>query len=58
MKGQVTYSDTGVAEFLNSFYAISDTPDNHEVYAQQFKQDATCIMAGKRFKGYEGMSFI
>jgi hypothetical protein len=54
MKGQVTYSDAGIAEFLNSFYTISDTPGNHETYAKQFKEDATCIMAGKRFTGYEG----
>lgn len=54
MKGQVTYVDEGIAGFLNSFYAISDNPGNHETYASQFTKDALFIMAGKRNTGYDG----
>lgn len=54
MKGQITYADEGIATFLNSFYTISDTPGNHEMYANQFKSDATFILAGKRASGYDG----
>jgi hypothetical protein len=54
MKGQVTYVNEGIAGFLNSFYAISDTPGNHETYASQFTKDALFVMAGKRNTGYDG----
>jgi hypothetical protein len=53
MKGQVTYVNEGIAGFLNSFYAISDTPGNHETYASQFTKDALFVMAGKRNTGYD-----
>ena len=58
MKGQVVYTDDGIAEFLNSFYTISDTPGNHGTYASQFTKDATFVLAGKRNSGYNGQSHV
>ncbi|CAK4032326.1 Hypothetical predicted protein [Lecanosticta acicola] len=34
-----------IKEFFARFYAISDTPDGHEKYADMFTKDATLIMA-------------
>lgn len=39
--------------FFQSFYRISDTPDAHETYSQQFTKDATFILASKKAVGTE-----
>lgn len=44
----------GIASFFENFYAISDTPTGHELYADQFTGDATLIMASKAAKGRQG----
>lgn len=41
-------------DFFQHFYQISDTPDAHEQYSQQFTKDATLVMASKTAKGQEG----
>jgi len=38
-------------QFFESFYAISDTPDAHDNYVEQFTPDATLIMASRRCQG-------
>ncbi|KAL1585060.1 hypothetical protein WHR41_06186 [Cladosporium halotolerans] len=45
----------GIASFFENFYAISDTPTGHELYADQFTGDATLIMASKVAKGRQGI---
>jgi len=40
--------------FFEEFYQISDTPDAHEKYADQFTPNATLIMASKRVQGTQG----
>jgi len=47
--------DPAIKKFFEEFYAISDTPDAHEKYAQQFTEDATLIMASKKVKGSSGI---
>ncbi|KAF1985230.1 hypothetical protein K402DRAFT_334814 [Aulographum hederae CBS 113979] len=37
--------------FIEDFYRISDTPDAHDEYADQYASDATLIMASKSAKG-------
>ena len=41
-------------EFFSNFYKISDTPDAHDLYSQQFTSDATLIMASKKAEGTSG----
>lgn len=45
-------------DFFENFYKISDTPEAHELYSQQFTEDATLIMASKTAKGRVGMAFF
>ncbi|TKA70184.1 hypothetical protein B0A49_02719 [Cryomyces minteri] len=45
--------DAALKEFFEEFYAISDTPDAHEKYAQSFTKDAKVIMASKHVHGYD-----
>jgi len=40
-----------IKDYLEEFYAISDTPDVHERYSQAFTEDATVVMASKVAKG-------
>jgi hypothetical protein len=47
--------DEGIRWFFEEFYKISDTPDAHELYTQQFTKEAVLIMASKRCEGSEGM---
>jgi len=49
--------DPALKRFYEDFYLISDTPDSHEKYVQQFTKDATLIMASKTVKGHESSSF-
>lgn len=44
----------GIASFFESFYAISDTPEAHQQYADHFTNDATLIMASKETSGRQG----
>ena len=46
--------DQGIIDFFQSFYAISDTPGNHPTYVDQFAEDATFIVAGKKNQGHAG----
>ena len=45
--------DSGIKEFFEQFYKISDTPDAHEKYAQQFTKDAVLAMASKKCEGFD-----
>ena len=45
----------GIASFFESFYAISDTAEAHEQYADHFTQDAKLIMASKETSGRQGV---
>lgn len=49
--------DPKIASFFEQFYSISDTPDAHEMYAEQFTEDATLVMASKTARGMEGTRF-
>lgn len=40
--------------FFENFYKISDTPDAHDEYVDQFMPEATVIMASKRCEGASG----
>jgi len=44
-----------IVQFLEDFYRISDTPGDHDNYVDQFADDATFIVAGKKNQGREGM---
>ena len=46
--------DPAYKKFFEEFYAISDTPDAHSRYVDQFTSDATLVMASKRAKGSDG----
>ena len=46
--------DQGIVKFFEEFYAISDTPDAHEKYVDQFTEGATLWMASKRGVGRDG----
>jgi hypothetical protein len=48
--------DDGIIAFFEEFYKTSDTPDEHERYADCFTKDATLIMASKKGVGREGMA--
>ena len=41
-------------DFISKFYKISDTPDAHEKYAEQFDSKARLVMASKEATGREG----
>lgn len=47
---------SGIASFFKAFYAISDTADAHEQYADYFTRDAKLIMASKETSGRQGIS--
>lgn len=49
-----TQVDTSYKQFFEEFYKISDTPDAHDQYAQQFTKDAKLIMASKTVYGTSG----
>ncbi|KAF4555508.1 Hypothetical protein D9617_2g054690 [Elsinoe fawcettii] len=44
-------NDPAYVSFFENFYKISDTPDAHDQYADQFTSDATLIMASKKVQG-------
>jgi len=43
-----------ILDYFESFYAISDTPDAHEKYSEQFTKNAKLIMASNEANGREG----
>jgi hypothetical protein len=47
--------DGDFKKFFEEFYAVSDTPDAHEKYVENFTKDATLVMASKRVQGSDGM---
>lgn len=47
-----------IVEYLSKFYEISDSPANHEKYADMFTADGTIIMASNRVQGREGKVFL
>lgn len=42
-------------KFFSEFYKVSDTPEKHDLYASQFTENATLVMASKTAKGRSGM---
>jgi hypothetical protein len=51
-------ANKGVIQFLENFYQVTDTPEAHEEYANQFTEDATLILASKTNEGHAGMSHL
>lgn len=47
-----------IVEYFSKFYEISDSPANHEKYADMFTADGTIIMASNRVQGREGNFFL
>lgn len=48
--------DPAYKQFFESFYKISDMPDAHELYSEQFTKDAHLVMASKAVHGRNGES--
>lgn len=44
-----------IQKFFDSFYQISDTPDVHQKYSEQFTKDAKLIMASNEANSRAGM---
>lgn len=44
----------GIQSFFEDFYAISDTAEAHQQYADFFTKDAKLIMASKETTGRDG----
>lgn len=53
-----TKVDSGIVQFFEDFYKLSDTPDAHDAYVGQFTKDATLIMASKKGVGSDGTYFL
>ncbi|KAH8846223.1 hypothetical protein MCOR01_003426 [Pyricularia oryzae] len=45
--------DEGIYAFLEEFYRITDDPEGHDLYTQQYTPDGTAIMATFKCKGTE-----
>ncbi|TLS27312.1 hypothetical protein PpBr36_04273 [Pyricularia pennisetigena] len=45
--------DEGIYAFLENFYRISDDPEGHDMYLQQYTPDATVILSTHKVKGSE-----
>ncbi|RMY89231.1 hypothetical protein D0862_10265 [Hortaea werneckii] len=43
-----------IHKYFESFYTISDTPDIHQKYSEQFTRNAKLIMASKEAQGRDG----
>lgn len=50
--------DAGIIQFFEDFYRISDTPDAHDTYIDQFTPDATFILASKVSNGTNGTGLM
>lgn len=44
-----------IKAFFEKFYAVSDTPDGHEQYADMFTSDAVLIMGPNKTQGRDSM---
>ncbi|KAF5575629.1 uncharacterized protein FTJAE_129 [Fusarium tjaetaba] len=44
-----------VIQFLQAFYAVSDTPGETDKYVDMFAKDATFVLASKKASGHAGM---
>lgn len=44
-----------IKTFFEKFYAVSDTPDGHEKYADFFTKDGVLIMASNKVEGRDSM---
>jgi hypothetical protein len=53
-----TQIDSGIVQFFEEFYKISDTPGDHEEYVNQFTPDATLVMASKKGVGRDGQRWV
>jgi len=49
-----TQLDPAFKHFFEEFYKISDTPDGHQQYANQFTANGKLIMASKTVNGTSG----
>ncbi|KAF2637270.1 hypothetical protein P280DRAFT_113591 [Massarina eburnea CBS 473.64] len=47
--------DPAYKKFFEDFYKVSDTPDIHEQYVENFTKDATLVMAQTKVQGTEGI---
>lgn len=45
-----------VIQFLQAFYAVSDTPGETDKYVDMFAKDATFVLASKKASGHAGKS--
>ncbi|KAI6781178.1 fungal specific transcription factor [Emericellopsis cladophorae] len=45
--------DPEIKSFFENFYAISDTPGDHDKYVDQFAPDATFVLASNKSTGHE-----
>lgn len=46
--------DSAFKKYFEEFYYISDTPDAHDKYVQQFTSNATLTMASRTARGSDG----
>jgi len=47
--------DPRIVPFFEKFYEVSDTPSEHEAYANSFLPDAEFVMGTKVTNGYDGI---
>ena len=47
-----------IKAFFEKFYAVSDTPDGHEQYADMFTNDGTLIMGPNKTQGRDSKLHI
>lgn len=45
-----------IQAYFEKFYEISDTPDAHKIYSEQFTKDAKLIMGPNEANGRDGKS--
>lgn len=43
-----------ISQFINDFFAVSDTPGEHDRYVDQFQEDATFILGSRHSVGSDG----
>lgn len=46
-----------IQKYFESFYEISDTPDAHQKYSEQFTKNAKLIMASNEANGRDGTPY-
>jgi len=50
--------DEGIKTFFEEFYRVSDTPEAHERYVENFTEDAVLVMGSKKGVGRDGMFLV